>query len=96
MPSSPAPPPCLPPPRPGGRVGNCRPWAVAIARYASWAALVWFWDSIPWPVTVPLAAYVLAWHFSLQHEAIHGWRSIPRWLRAAIVWPPIGGWWPFE
>ncbi len=71
-------------------------WGVAVAIYASWFALVWFHAAIPWPVEMLLGAYVLAWHFSLQHEAIHGWRSIPRWLRTAIVWPPIGGWFPFE
>ena len=38
-----------------------------------------------------LGGYVLALHFSLQHEAIHGWRAIPGWLRTAVVWPPIGG-----
>ena len=71
-------------------------WGVAVAIYASWFALVWFHASIPWPLLMLLGGYVLAWHFSLQHEAIHGWRSIPRWLRTAVVWPPIGGWWPFE
>lgn len=45
---------------------------------------------------MPVGGYIMAWHFSLQHEAIHGWLSLPRWLRTAIVWPPIGGWLPFE
>lgn len=43
----------------------------------------------------PAAAYVSALHFSLQHEAIHGWRSCPAWLRTAMVWPPIGLWLPY-
>ena len=71
-------------------------WIVAVAIYGAWAALVMFHAVIPWPILALLAAYVLAWHFSLQHEAIHGWRSIPLWLRTAIVWPPIGGWLPYE
>jgi len=71
-------------------------WLVTAAIYASWAALVLFHASIPWPLLALGGAYVLAWHFSLQHEAIHGWRSIPLWLRTAIVWPPIGGWLPYE
>lgn len=70
-------------------------WIVAAAVYASWAGLVIFHALIPWPLLMILAAYVLAWHFSLQHEAIHSWRSIPLWLRTAIVWPPIGGWIPY-
>jgi fatty acid desaturase len=71
-------------------------WGVAIAIYASWATLLLNHEHVPWPIEALLAAYILAWHFSLQHEAIHGWRSLPNWLRTAIVWPPIGGWWPFE
>lgn len=71
-------------------------WLVAIGVYAAWFLLVIYHALIPWPVMMLLGGYVLALHFSLQHEAIHGWRGIPRWLSTAIVWPPIGGWWPFE
>ena len=38
----------------------------------------------------------MQWQFSLQHEAIHSWRTLPPWLRTAIVWPPLGLWFPFE
>ena len=43
----------------------------------------------------PAGGYVVAWHFSLQHEAIHSFRSAPQWLRWAVVMPPIGLWLPF-
>ena len=71
-------------------------WLVALAIYGAWASLVMFHAVIPWPILAIAGAYVLAWHFSLQHEAIHGWRSLPLWLRTAVVWPPIGGWLPYE
>src|SRR3954466_11057155 len=71
-------------------------WIVAVAIYGAWIVLVVSAHKLPWYVVAPAGAYVLAWHFSLQHEAIHGWLSAPRWLRTAIVWPPIGGWLPFE
>ena len=71
-------------------------WVVAVGVYGSWTGLVLLQERIPWPLTMAAGAYVLAWHFSLQHEAIHGWRSLPLWLRTAIVWPPIGGWLPYE
>lgn len=71
-------------------------WAVAAAIYGSWLALVWFHAGIPWWLLAPAGAYVTAWHFNFQHEAVHGWRSIPRWLRTAVVWPPLGLWFPFE
>ncbi len=44
---------------------------------------------------VPVGAYLIAWQFSLQHEAIHAFRGIPAWLRQAIVFPPLGLWFPF-
>ncbi len=71
-------------------------WIVAAAIYLSWAGLLVFHKMIPIPLLMIAGAYVLAWHFSLQHEAIHAWRSLPLWLRTAVVWPPIGGWLPFE
>lgn len=71
-------------------------WCLAAAIYGFWFSLVWFHDALPWWLIAPAAAYVTAWHFNFQHEAIHGWRSAPRWLRTAMVWPPIGLWLPFE
>jgi fatty acid desaturase len=69
---------------------------VAAATYAGWLTLLISLRHIPWWITAPLAGYVVQWHFSLQHEAIHSMRGIPKWLRRALVWPPIGIWFPFE
>jgi fatty acid desaturase len=69
---------------------------VAAAIYASWLTLLASHDCVPWWITAPLAGYVVQWHSSLQHEAIHGMRGIPKWLRRALVWAPIGVWYPFE
>jgi len=69
---------------------------IAFAIYLAWLLLVVFAASMPWWVVMPLGGYVVQWQFSLQHEAIHGWRSLPAWLRTAIVWPPLGLWFPFE
>jgi fatty acid desaturase len=44
---------------------------------------------------MPVGAYLLAWHFSLQHEAIHSFRGVPAWLRFAAVFPPLGLWFPY-
>jgi fatty acid desaturase len=44
---------------------------------------------------MPVGAYLLAWHFSLQHEAIHAFRGAPAWLRFAVVFPPLGLWFPY-
>ena len=70
-------------------------WLVALVLYGSWAAVIWFHASLPWWVIAPVGAYVVAWHFSLQHEAIHSFLSVPKWLRWAVVMPPVGLWLPF-
>lgn len=70
-------------------------WVVALVLYSSWTALVWYNAVLPWWVIMPVGAYLLAWHFSLQHEAIHAFRGVPAWLRFAVVFPPLGLWFPF-
>jgi fatty acid desaturase len=70
-------------------------WLVALALYSAWIALVWFNAVLPWWVILPCGAYLVAWHFSLQHEAIHSFRGVPAWVRFAVVFPPIGLWFPY-
>lgn len=70
-------------------------WLVALAIYASWGLLVWNHAALPWWFIVPVGGYLIAWQFSLQHEAIHAFRGVPAWLRFAIVFPPLGLWFPF-
>ena len=70
-------------------------WIVAAVLYSSWVALIWYNAVLPWWVIMPVGAYLLAWHFSLQHEAIHAFRGVPAWLRFAAVFPPLGLWFPF-
>jgi fatty acid desaturase len=69
---------------------------VAIAIYAGWFSLIRYNAALPWWLIVPIGAYLIAWHFSLQHEAIHAFRGVPAWLRFAIVFPPLGLWFPFS
>jgi fatty acid desaturase len=70
-------------------------WVVAIVLYTAWALVIWFHEALTWWVVAPLGTYLVAWHFSLQHEAIHSFRSAPKWLRWAVVMPPLGLWLPF-
>ena len=70
-------------------------WVVALVLYSAWAALIWFHEALTWWVVAPVGTYLVAWHFSLQHEAIHSFRSAPKWLRWAVVMPPLGLWLPF-
>ncbi|CAN5483512.1 fatty acid desaturase [soil metagenome] len=68
---------------------------LGLALYASWLALTWWHASIPTLLLFVLGGYVTQWHFSLQHESIHGMREWPAWLRTAFVWPPLGLWMPY-
>jgi fatty acid desaturase len=70
-------------------------WLVAVVLYAAWVALIWYAARLPWWVIMPVGAYLIAWHFSLQHEAIHSFRGVPGWLRFAVVFAPIGLWFPY-
>ena len=70
-------------------------WIVALVLYSAWVLLIWFNALLPWWVIMPVGAYLLAWHFSLQHEAIHSFRGVPAWLRFAVVYPPLGLWFPY-
>ncbi len=69
--------------------------ALGLVLYASWLALTWWHEAIPLWVLYLAGGYVVQWHFSLQHESIHGMRNWPGWLRTAFVWPPIGLWMPY-
>src|SRR6204780_595122 len=70
-------------------------WLVAVSIYSSLILLVWFHAVLPWWVILPVGAYLIAWHFSLQHEAIHSFRGVPAGLRMAVVFPPLGLWFPY-
>ena len=68
---------------------------LAMVIYAAWIALIRYNAVLPWWIIMPVGAYLIAWQFSLQHEAIHSFRGVPDWLRFAIVFPPLGLWFPY-
>jgi fatty acid desaturase len=70
-------------------------WLVALAVYLGWALTTWFYEALPWWLLLPLGGALIAWHGSLQHEAVHEQLSPHRWLNDAIVWPPLNLWLPF-
>ncbi len=70
-------------------------WLVALVLYSAWGALLWYSHLLPWWLLSPLGAYLVAWHFSLQHEAIHAFRGVPAWVRFAVVFAPLGLWFPY-
>lgn len=69
---------------------------LALILYAALLSLVWWHDAIPGVVLFILGGYIGQLHFSLQHESIHAMRHLPKWLRIALVWPPINLWLPYR
>ena len=69
---------------------------LALALYAAWAVLVYWHAALPAALLFVLGGCLGQLHSSLQHEAIHAMRHVPRPLRWALVWPPLTLWLPFR
>jgi fatty acid desaturase len=70
-------------------------WLVGAVIYAGWLFVVHVHAQLAWWFLVPLGAVVIAWHQSLQHEAIHAMRGVPRGIRNALVYAPLSLWLPY-
>ena len=71
-------------------------WAVLAAIYAGWGLLTWFHASLPWWVLAPAGGWMVAWHGSLQHEALHGHPTRIEWLNTLLAAAPLGIWMPYH
>ncbi|UOM35256.1 fatty acid desaturase [Acuticoccus sp. I52.16.1] len=69
--------------------------ALCGAVFGGWGALTYWHACLPLAVSIPAAAWVVAWHSSLQHEIVHGhptaWRAVNR----ALGFVPLSLWIPF-
>jgi fatty acid desaturase len=70
--------------------------ALAMVIYGGWAVLTFFHAALPPWLLLPLGAWLVAWHGSLQHEIIHGHPTRWRRLNTAIAFPPLSLWLPYE
>ena len=70
--------------------------ALALVIYAGWGAVTYWHAAIPVWILVPLGAWLVAWHSSLQHEIVHGHFTPWPWLNRAIAYPPLALWMPYE
>ncbi len=68
---------------------------LATVLYAAWAALLWWHAALPGWALFLAGGFLAQLHFSLQHESIHAMRHLPKWLRHAVVWPPLNLWLPY-
>jgi fatty acid desaturase len=70
--------------------------ALAVLIYGLWGLLTFFHASIPFWLWIPLGAWTVAWHASLQHEVIHGHPTANRTLNRLIACWPLLLWLPYE
>lgn len=69
--------------------------ALAVLIYGGWLAVTFFWQVLPLWVVIPVGAWLVGWHSSLQHEAMHGHPTLNRAINSAIAWPPLSLWLPY-
>ncbi len=69
---------------------------LAAVIYGLWFAITYFHRYLPLWILVPLGAWTVAWHMSLQHEIIHGHPTRRRWINQYIGQWPLAIWLPFE
>ncbi len=69
---------------------------VAAAVYGGFGLATWHHEALPWWLLLPLGGYLVAWHGSLQHEAVHGHPTPWNWLNEALVFPSLWLWLPFR
>lgn len=70
--------------------------ALAVVIYGGWAAATALHAQIPPWLLFVMGGWLIAWQGSLQHETIHGHPTASRRLNAAIGWPPLALWLPYE
>ena len=70
--------------------------AVALIVHATWLSITLAQDALPFWLLLPLGAFTVAWHSSLQHEIIHGHPTGHRTLDSAIGFLPLSLWLPLE
>jgi fatty acid desaturase len=70
--------------------------ALTAAIYVGFGLLTWHYDALPWWTVLPLGAYLVCLHGSLQHEAVHGHPTPWIWLNEALVFPSLWLWMPYR
>ena len=70
--------------------------ALAAAIYSGWLTLTYWHSRIPLWLLVPLGAWLVCWHSSLQHEILHGHPTRNLRINRLIALPPLALWLPFD
>ena len=70
-------------------------WGVAAAVYGGFGLVTWSHQALPWWLVAALGAWLVCWHGSLQHEAMHGHPTRSVGLNALVAALPLGLWLPY-
>ncbi|MDQ0396156.1 fatty acid desaturase [Labrys monachus] len=70
--------------------------ALAGTIYGFWGVLTYFHTLFPLWLWIPLGAWTVAWHASLQHEIIHGHPTASRAVNRLVGCWPLLLWLPYE
>jgi fatty acid desaturase len=68
---------------------------LAVAVHGGWLLTTARFHALPPLLRVLAGGWLIAWHGSLQHEAIHGHPTGRRWLDALIAGVPLSLWLPY-
>lgn len=69
--------------------------ALVVAFFASFAALIGWQRSVPWPIEIIAFTYLGGLWMSIGHELLHGHPTRWNWLNTAIGFIPLSFWLPF-
>jgi fatty acid desaturase len=70
--------------------------ALIAALWLAFGLVTFFWRDLTWWVVIPVGAYLVALHGSLQHEALHGHPTRNALLNEMLLFPPISLWFPYR
>ena len=69
---------------------------LAAVIYGAFGLLTWNYHALPWWLVLPLGGYLVAWHGSLQHEAVHDHPTSWPLVNEILVFPSLWLWLPFR
>lgn len=70
-------------------------WGLMAVIYGGWLGLTWSYHDLPWWIVAPAGGWLLAWHMSLQHEALHGHPTRSHLLNGLLAGAPLALWLPY-
>jgi fatty acid desaturase len=71
-------------------------WAALASLWLAFGLLTFFNASLPWWILTPVGAYLVAFHGSLQHEALHGHPTRSALFNEMLVFPALSLWIPYR